>query len=54
MLDVNVVANYDEAIISLLDEPVGAEFEVRMGCFWMQTNNLLGQTCDRKDLLSQV
>jgi len=27
MLDVNVVANYDEAIISLLDQPVGSEFD---------------------------
>ncbi|MBS1154787.1 MAG: hypothetical protein H6R07_711 [Proteobacteria bacterium] len=27
VLDVNVVANYDEAIVSLLDEPVGAEFD---------------------------
>lgn len=27
LLDVNVVANYDEAIIALLDEPVGAVFD---------------------------
>ncbi len=27
VLDVNVVANYDEAIVALLDEPVGAEFD---------------------------
>lgn len=27
VLDINVVANYDEAIVSLLDEPVGAEFD---------------------------
>ncbi len=27
VLDVNVIANYDDGIIDLLDEPVGAEFD---------------------------
>lgn len=27
VLDVNVVANYDEGIVALLNEPVGAEFD---------------------------
>ncbi|UXY14045.1 DUF2185 domain-containing protein [Chitiniphilus purpureus] len=27
LLDVNVIANYDEAIIPLLDAPVGSEFD---------------------------
>lgn len=27
VLDVNVVANYDQSIISLLDAPIGAEFD---------------------------
>lgn len=34
LLDVNVVANYDDTIVPLLDSPVGASFDKEDGVFY--------------------
>lgn len=38
LLDLNVVANYDPAIIALLDAPVGAEFDRGEGDEFLDAN----------------